>query len=303
MGIVLGLAVAQVRLAEPSALAEPDTAPPAAALRGGCCIGDADCNGLVNFADITATLANFGNVCVVDSDGDGVADSADNCPLFPNPDQTDTDADGVGDACDNCPFIPNPSQQDSDNDQIGDACEGVDLDQDGWSTPQDCDDTNAFIFPGAMENCSDGLDNNCNGFVDANDPACAPPGDADMDGVPDQLDNCPATPNPTQSDLDADGDGDACDNCPTQSDPSQADFDSDGVGDVCDICPFHFNPGQEDANMNFIGDACESTADDDGDGWPAGLECNDGNPQVYPNAPEICDGLDNDCDGMIDEGC
>ena len=35
-----------------------------------------------------------------DADGDGVADSVDNCPDTPNPDQVDFDGDGVGDACD-----------------------------------------------------------------------------------------------------------------------------------------------------------------------------------------------------------
>lgn len=38
-------------------------------------------------------------------------------------------------------------------------------------------------------------------------------GDTDNDGVSDSLDNCPTTPNPTQSDLDNDGIGDACDPC------------------------------------------------------------------------------------------
>jgi hypothetical protein len=35
-----------------------------------------------------------------DTDGDGIQDGMDNCPLTPNPDQLDADSDGVGDVCD-----------------------------------------------------------------------------------------------------------------------------------------------------------------------------------------------------------
>jgi hypothetical protein len=60
------------------------------------------------------------------------------------------------------------------------------------------------------------------------------PGDRDGDGFPDNVDNCPTTPNPDQTDSDHDGVGDACDNCPNVPNPDQADRDRDGVGDACD---------------------------------------------------------------------
>ena len=63
-----------------------------------------------------------------DTDGDGIDDFVDNCPLFPNPRQQDQDHDGVGDICDNCntPNGYNPCQEDGDNDGIGDRCEVTD---------------------------------------------------------------------------------------------------------------------------------------------------------------------------------
>ena len=44
-----------------------------------------------------------------DSDGDGVLDASDNCPLVANPNQSDGDGDGIGDACD--PLDGRPPQQ------------------------------------------------------------------------------------------------------------------------------------------------------------------------------------------------
>lgn len=45
-----------------------------------------------------------------------------------------------------------------------------------------------------------------------------------------------------------------------------------------------------------------SDADADGDGVPAPTDCNDADPDVYPGAPEICDGLDQNCNAITDEG-
>ena len=72
-----------------------------------------------------------------DSDGDGLPDSADNCPSIANAEQIDTDSDVQGDVCDpdddndtipdvapdNCPLLANTDQADEDGDGMGDACE------------------------------------------------------------------------------------------------------------------------------------------------------------------------------------
>jgi hypothetical protein len=59
----------------------------------------------------------------LDYDGDGVDDSADNCPKVANPLQADHDGDHYGDACDDCPTIKNPRQDNADGDDLGDACD------------------------------------------------------------------------------------------------------------------------------------------------------------------------------------
>ncbi len=43
--------------------------------------------------------------------------------------------------------------------------------------------------------------------------------------------------------------------------------------------------------------------DNDGDGFTVDVDCNDNNPMVNPGASETCDGIDNNCDGQVDEGC
>ena len=131
-----------------------------------------------------------------DSDGDGVCDVADDCPVAANPTQADTNGDGIGDECadddhdglvnthDNCPFSENPQQEDADGDGFGDVCDNCP------------NDTN-----------SDQTDSNGNGAGDACD-------DSDGDGTADLYDNCRVLANPDQADSDFDLIGDACDAAP-----------------------------------------------------------------------------------------
>jgi beta propeller repeat protein len=154
--------------------------------------------------------------------GDIIPDGSDNCPTVYNPLQEESlDSDGVGDACDNCPTVDNPNQWDFDLDGLGNRCDDcTDVDGDGYgdtgteivaypttgcvSNQVDCDDSLALVNPAATEICN-GIDDNCDGTVDE-------PGDIDGDGVNDNLDICPYTHDPAQSEDPADTDniGEAC---------------------------------------------------------------------------------------------
>ena len=218
-----------------------------------------------------------GDACETDDDDDGVPDVDDNCPLVPNPDQEDADGDGVGNVCDNCPDTPNPDQEDTDGDGFGDVC---DTDDDNDGVPDDIDNCPLTSNPGQEDTDGDGIGDVC-------DP------DDDGDGVPDGEDNCPLVPNPLQEDTDGDGIGDACDNCPAVSNPDQSDGDGDGIGDACDNCPATSNPDQTDTDGDGIGDACDT--DDDNDGILDG----DDNCQLTPNPDQEDldeDGIGDACD-------
>jgi hypothetical protein len=156
-------------------------------------------------------------------------------------------------------------------------------------------------------------------------PACPaePDFDLDGDGVGYSQDNCVYHANPGQEDGDGDRLGDACDNCPNTPNLDQDDLDRDGLGDNCDNCPALTNPDQKDRDDDGIGDACDESCmiwyrDQDLDGLgdpqefliqcdqPQGYvadhgDCND-HDATTPRA-EVCDGEDNDCNHLIDEGC
>jgi len=215
---------------------------------------------------------------------------------------------------DEAPCSVSTYYRDGDGDGYGDLNNSLAAHQD-CSQPvgyvpnsADCDDNNASIHPGATEVCN-ATDDNCDGQIDE--------GDADNDGIPDCIDNCPNDPNKIEpgicgcgiSDADSDSDGtvDCNDGCPNdlgKTEPGicgcgvpDIDTDSDGTLDCNDNCPNDPNKIQSGICGCGVADI-----DTDSDGT---LDCNDNCP-YDPNktGPGICGcgiaDTDSDGDGIPD---
>jgi hypothetical protein len=162
----------------------------------------------------------------------------------------------------------------------------VDLDEDGFTSDEDCDDSNADIHPDATEICND-IDDNCDGLVDDEDSAL------DMD-----------TQTAWYHDYDGDGYGDESDIVYACAAPNN--YVAESVsGFDCDDTDPRYQPGAAEADCTDPNDYnCDGSvgyADDDGDGFAACEDCDDALFAINADAVEICDGIDNDCDGWVDD--
>ncbi|MCB9279877.1 MAG: T9SS type A sorting domain-containing protein [Lewinellaceae bacterium] len=203
------------------------------------------------------------------------------------------------------------------------------------TTDLDCNDADPAINPAATEIC-DGIDNNCDGQIDEGVQTTFY-ADADGDGYGDPantIEDCAAPTGYVSDNTDCD-DTDA-DEFPDQTWFPDQDNDGYGNGTALSSCerPSGYKLAAElidptviDCNDNDPAVYTFQTwyEDQDDDGYtsgtiaascarPAGfktaaelvnttdLDCNDADPAVNPAATEICDGIDNNCDGQIDEG-
>ncbi len=111
----------------------------------------------------------------LDGDGFGHDSDCDDQDISINPDAEDIEGDGVDQNCDGVDGdAPEDTGQGPDDTGAGDT--GVvdenDVDGDGYSPPEDCNDTEPEANPGMAEICDDYFDNDCDGFVDASDGDC-----------------------------------------------------------------------------------------------------------------------------------
>ena len=76
-------------------------------------------------------------------------------------------------------------------------------------------------------------------------------------------------------------------------DPSRSDVTPWVEEDPCTQCGDGI-----DQDCDGVDTPCE---DDDADGYPLCVDCDDSDPEAYPDRPELCDGVDNNCNGKTDE--
>ena len=298
---------------------------------------DEDCDGTLNAKDPSELIASSCLDWFADRDGDGFGDDSDiRCDCVA--DDVYTVLEG-GDCYDQLTIV-NPDQEEICGDGFDNDCDGaiddadgnvvtanvwyLDHDADGYGDPlftlsacnqpanyvadnTDCDDFNFASSPAAQEVC-DGLDNNCDGLTDDLDPAVAYANsdlyyqDTDGDGFGDAATSA-YTCEPTASMVSTVGD---CDDTDATVSPNAAEI-CDGIDNNCDSTIDGSDAVNQttwyfDSDSDGHGDSAVSLeqCDQPQSYVLSDADCDDDDATISPNAAEICDGIDNNCDSSID---
>ncbi|MEQ1571659.1 MAG: MopE-related protein [Myxococcota bacterium] len=175
----------------------------------------------------------------------------------------------------------------------------------------DCDDSDPFTYEGADEYCFDGgADRNCDGdpdlgAVDSNLFYL----DQDGDGFGDDnqvdaycVENAPNGTTATPGDCD-DSESSTYPGAPDECDASGIDSDCGGADGDADSGTAYYTDADEDGYGDKLGApiyACDppvgATTED------LALDCNDNDSQINPDAQEVCNLVDDDCNTEVDDG-
>lgn len=233
----------------------------------------------------------------IDSDGDGVCDSADDFPNNPF-ESEDTDGDGMGDNYEN--------NFDLDPNNPFDAL--WDSDADGLTNLEEFDGGTLEGFNGGTDPTNP--DTDADGLSDGEEAKPGADGlitnplnpDTDGDNVKDGDDDFPLDPTEW---TDADGDKVGA-NTDCDDDPSDDPVDCPIVASSCtsdtSLCAICIRPGIPEVCRDGVDNNCDGEidvkGDKDGDGYDiCEDDCNDNDDTIHPGAVEVCgDGIDQNCD-------
>ena len=266
---------------------------------------DDDCDALIDGDDVLASPVQGW----ADADLDGFGDAQTPLPL-PGCEEVPGLVLNDGDCDDGDPAAA-PGAPEVPYDGVDQDCDGADrddLDQDGWRggpSGDDCADEDPDVRPDTTER-ADGVDEDCDGLVDQGTAWF----DDDGDGATEEGGDCDdadagAAPGLAES---CDGRDEDCDGAVDDGTPCYDD-DGDGVteddGD-CHDGEAEVRPGASDVPGSGVDGDCDgliTTSDNDADGYGlAGGDCDDTLATTRPGAIELVNGVDDDCDGAVDEG-